>query len=124
MSHPWGCSGLLGIQQYILGIKLLKPQAELIQIKPLDFGTALNRVKGRLPSDRGDISVEWTRSETQYTLNVTLPDNMQATIWVPKGSISTAEVVVDGISVTGKIFGNYILVETIGSGTHQIERIL
>jgi alpha-L-rhamnosidase len=124
MSHPWGTSGLLGIQQYILGIKLLEPQAELIQIKPLDFGTALNRVKGRLPSDRGDISVEWTRTESQFTLNVILPDNMKANVWVPKGSSVTSEVMVDGKPVTGKILDNYLLVETAGSGTHRFERAL
>lgn len=38
MSHPWGSSGILGIQEYILGVKTIKAQQELIQIKPLDFG--------------------------------------------------------------------------------------
>ncbi|WP_312192278.1 MGH1-like glycoside hydrolase domain-containing protein, partial [Sphingobacterium sp.] len=38
LSHPWGASGLLGIQRYILGIKPLSAQNQLVQIKPLDMG--------------------------------------------------------------------------------------
>ena len=122
MSHPWGTSGLLGIQQYILGVKNLKPQSELIQVKPLDFGNSLTHVKGKLPSDRGDILIEWNRSDDRFELILTLPDNMKAMVCLPKGTTSNSDVQVDGMNVKGLIKGDYIQLDTLSSGTHRFKR--
>jgi alpha-L-rhamnosidase len=122
LSHPWGAVGLLGIEQYILGVEPLKPQYELIQVKPLDFGTSLLHAEGKLPSDRGDIRVNWSRSDATFTMTVALPDNMKACVWVPKGSLADADVLVDGKHVQGEIKGNYIRIDQVGSGTHQFVR--
>ncbi len=124
LSHPWGTAGLLGIQQYILGIETIKPQFELFQVKPLDFGTTLSHVKGRLPSDRGDISVEWTRKDNLFTMDVTIPDNTQANLWVPKGASADSDVLVDGKPVNGLVVGAFIKVGLFGSGSHHLERIV
>lgn len=124
LSHPWGTAGLLGIQQYILGIETLKPQFELFQVKPLDFGTALNHVKGRLPSDRGDISVEWNRKDSLFTMDVTFPDNTKGYIWVPKGASADFDVLLDGKRIKGIVVGDYITAGLVGSGSHHIERLV
>ncbi|MGY5354180.1 family 78 glycoside hydrolase catalytic domain [Wenyingzhuangia sp. IMCC45467] len=84
MSHPWGAVGLLGIQNYILGIKPLSPQHDLIEIKPLCFGNKLTYAKGIYPTDKGDIYVEWNSNENDFTLKVNIPDNMIAKIYLPK----------------------------------------
>jgi alpha-L-rhamnosidase len=122
MSHPWGAVGLLGIQQYILGIKPLKPQHELIQIKPLDFHGSLCGVGGTLPTDRGNIMVEWNRNSTLFLMTITIPDNITAKVYVPKCGTTGAVIKVNGTRTTGTEEGNYIYVENIGSGTHTFER--
>jgi alpha-L-rhamnosidase len=106
LSHPWGAVGLCGIQQYVLGVKPLTPQYEKVQIKPLAFGNTLTRASGKVPTERGAIEVGWERVEGRFELTVTLPVNVQATIWMPIGG------------------GDYIEVGEAGSGVHTFERRL
>ncbi len=122
LSHPWGAAGLLGICEYILGIRPLKPQHEMIQIKPLDFDGKLVRAEGTLPTDRGDITVDWNRTDTRFLLTLTTPDNVTATVYVPKGGTSGTRVKVDGVHIAGIEEGDYIYIENVGSGTHTFER--
>lgn len=122
MSHAWGAVGLLGIVEYIVGIKALKPQHELVQIKPLDFGNSLAHVDATLPTDRGDIRVNWNRNSTHFDMTLTLPDNVKAKVYLPQLSISGTMVKVNGASVTATQKGRYLYVENIGSGTNTFER--
>jgi len=122
MSHPWGAAGLLGMQEYILGIQVLKPQHELIQVKPLDFDNKLSFVKGVYPTDKGDIVINWNKSATDYSMKLTIPVNMKAKVYVPKGGIKGVSVKVDGVVTKATEEGNYLFVETIGSGSHTFER--
>jgi alpha-L-rhamnosidase len=122
MSHPWGAVGLLGIQEYILGIKPLKPQHELIQVKPLDFAQMLKHANGILPTDRGDISIRWTRTDTLFSMTLTIPDNVTAKVYIPKSGTSGASVIVDKVEIIGTEEGNYISVGEVGSGVHTFVR--
>ncbi len=122
LSHPWGAVGLLGIEEYILGIKPLKPQHELIQVKPLDFKQKLGHAQGILPTDRGDIAISWTRTDTLFTMTLVLPDNVKAKVYVPKSGTSGTEVIVDGLKLNGTEEGNYIFAGEIGSGNHTLKR--
>lgn len=118
MCHPWGTIGLAGIQQYILGLKVLQPQHEVIQIRPLDFEGRLKHVVGSFPTDRGVVSIEWTRNDKDFFLNVTLPVNVTAKIYIPKRVAPSNKLKVDGKEVTGIEEGEYLLVGNIGSGSH------
>jgi len=122
LSHPWGAVGLLGIQEYILGIKPLKPQHELIQVKPLEFAQKLEHAHGTLPTDRGDIAIGWTRIDTLFSMTLNLPDNVTANVYVPKSGTSGTTVKVNGVETNGTEAGNYIYIGKIGSGIHTFER--
>ncbi len=122
MSHPWGAVGLLGMQQFMLGITPLKPQHEMVQIKPLDFGDKLQSVSGRYPTDKGDIMVDWKKDVNIYTLNITIPDNITARVCIPGFGIKGTVVKVDGKPLNGKLEGAYIVFENIGSGKHTFIR--
>jgi alpha-L-rhamnosidase len=124
MSHPWGAVGLLGIQQYILGVEPIKPQHQEIRIKPLDFGDRLTFAEGLLPTDRGDIRIRWDRSTRYYRLTFSLPDNMTAQVYIPQCGIEGSLVEADHIDVTGRIEDRYIKIENVGSGEHHFKRIL
>jgi alpha-L-rhamnosidase len=122
MSHPWGAAGLMSMQEYILGINALKPQHELVQIKPLDFGDKLLSASGVYPTDKGDIVISWKKSTKNYDLTLTLPVNITAKVYLPKGEIKGSSIKVDGVVTKGTIEGNYLFVENIGSGKHAFMR--
>lgn len=123
-SHAWGAAGLYGYVHYILGISPTKPQFEEIRIKPLNFGSKLTHAKGSIPTDRGTIAVDWKHEGDRYTLKVTIPANVTANVYVPKGNGSDASVRVNGESKTGVVEGNYVAVNGIGSGTHTFVRTI
>jgi alpha-L-rhamnosidase len=83
LSHPWGAVGLIGIQEYILGVRPLAPQYAQVQIKPLWFGAQLTHAGGKVPTERGDIELHWRRENGRFTLNFTLPANIQASVYLP-----------------------------------------
>ena len=123
-SHGWGAAGLEGYVRYILGVKALTPQFEEVQIKPLDFGTNLAGASGTVPTDRGDIAVEWDRNAARFHLAVTIPVNITATVYAPQAGLASTTVKVDGLCVTGTVANAYLAVSNIGSGMHIIERVL
>jgi len=121
-SHAWGAVGLCGLQEYVLGVKLLAPQSEKLQVKPLDFGPKLASASGRLPTERGDVRVSWQRGADRFRLTLDLPVNVQARVCLPKLDRLNASVCVDEVEGTGVVDGNYVVVDDIGSGTHTLER--
>jgi alpha-L-rhamnosidase len=122
MSHPWGAVGLLALQKYILGIQPLKPQYELIQVKPLDFKDKLNFANGVCPTDKGDIIINWNKSKSCFVMTITIPDNIIAKVYIPKLGIKGSSIKMDGIETIGSEEGNYVFLENIGSGVHTFER--
>jgi alpha-L-rhamnosidase len=122
LSHPWGAVGLLGIQKYILGISSLEPQHRLIRVKPLDFEQQLEQVQGSLPTDRGNISISWRRTDTLFSMTLNIPDNISAIVFIPKCGTSGTTVIADGFEISGESAGNYINLGTFGSGVHTFER--
>jgi alpha-L-rhamnosidase len=122
-SHGWGAAGLNGYVRYILGVKPLKPQFEEVQIRPLDFGTKLTSVRGKVPTERGDLAVSWDRTPARFQLEVTIPVNVTATIQVPRGLLAGDALKVDGVAVVGTPAGDYLSISGIGSGTHRVERV-
>ena len=124
MSHPWGASGLYGMQEYILGVKALLPQHEKIQVKPLLFGDKLTYANGKVPTDRGDVHVGWEfdKENEAYHLTLSIPDNMEAKVYIPKGDTPGTTVNVDGKDIEGTEEGDYIYVDNVGSGKHVLKR--
>lgn len=119
-SHPWGSVGLVGIQQYVLGVRPLAPQYERVQIKPLWFGDALCFAQGRVPTERGEIFVRWENKRQRFEMTVELPVNVEAKVCLPRGAASDARVMVDGVSVEAGMEGNFVVVDGVGSGRHGL----
>jgi alpha-L-rhamnosidase len=123
-SHGWGAVGLDGYIRYILGVKALAPQFAQVQIMPLDFGASLASASGSLLTDRGTIAVEWDRNAALYHLAVTIPVNVTATVYVPQAGGASTTITVDGTKVSGTLANGYVGVSGIGSGMHDIERVI
>ncbi|MBD0725839.1 hypothetical protein B6A10_11665 [Flavobacterium sp. L1I52] len=122
MSHPWGAVGLLGIQNYILGIKALAPQHEKVQIKPLWFADKLTAAKGTYPTDKGTIMIDWNYSNNNYQLKLNIPVNCTAKVYLPKCNKTGNQIKVNGKNVSATEEGNYLYIDQIGSGEHLFER--
>lgn len=122
MSHPWGTVGLLGIQNYILGIKALTPEHKKVQIKPLWFGNKLSAAKGTYPTSKGTIKVDWNFTNNNYQLKLNIPVNCMAKVYVPKCNKSGNKIKVDGKDVEAIEEGDYLYIDKIGSGEHLFER--
>ncbi|MCB8943727.1 MAG: family 78 glycoside hydrolase catalytic domain [Ardenticatenaceae bacterium] len=101
LSHPWGAVGLLGIQEYVLGVQPLAAQYARVQLKPLWFGARLHRASGKVPTERGDLAVAWQRENGRFTLTCTIPPNMKAAIYLPTSAT------------------NHAFMGEVGSGTHH-----
>ncbi|HMP32596.1 MAG TPA: alpha-L-rhamnosidase C-terminal domain-containing protein, partial [Saprospiraceae bacterium] len=118
MSHPWGAVGLLGIQNYILGIKPLAPQNHLVSISPLWFGDRLTAASGTYTTDSGNIAIEWSVKNLHYTLKVNIPTNIKAQVSLPYQC--SRVISLNGKKVKGKKKDNVIDLGELGSGQHTI----
>lgn len=96
MSHAWGSTVLVGIQEALLGVTPIDPSFDVFEVR-LPAG-GLSRASGRVPTVAGPIEVVWSRSRRgRVTIHVTVPPNTHAVVDVPTDSV--ARVTVDGRSV-------------------------
>ncbi|TAG22133.1 MAG: alpha-L-rhamnosidase [Cytophagia bacterium] len=68
----------------LLGINALEAGFKKIQIKP-QVVEDLTWAKGSYQSVYGEIGSDWKRENGQFVLNVTIPVNTTAEVWVPSG---------------------------------------
>jgi alpha-L-rhamnosidase len=78
--YAFGCVGEW-LFRFVAGIEELEPGFKRIRIKPHLDG--LDFVKASYRSVRGLIAVEWRKDGEQLHLNVTIPANTTALVYVP-----------------------------------------
>lgn len=86
-SHGWGAAGISGILQGLLGVDVTGPGGATVRIAPPRSG--LRRASGSVWTERGRVSVSWTRTAHNSTLDVTVPVNVTATVVLPDGTTHT-----------------------------------
>jgi len=115
-NHAWGAAPANIIPRWLIGIQPLEAGFKKIRIKPQP--STLRHAKILTPSIRGTISVSFDNEpDGQFTLNVDIPANMTAEIWLPAPASSKYKLTVDGTPQKGKRRGQFIVLET-GSGKH------
>jgi hypothetical protein len=80
-SHGWGAAGISGILQPLLGIDVTSPGAATVRIAPP--ATGLRHARGTEWTERGTVTVDWRRTDRGFTLDVTVPVNVTATVVLP-----------------------------------------
>jgi hypothetical protein len=80
-SHGWGAAGISAILQALLGIDVTGPGAATVRIAPP--ATGLRDARGSEWTERGAVTVAWTRTSAGLTLDATVPVNVTATIVLP-----------------------------------------
>jgi alpha-L-rhamnosidase len=89
-SHPFGAYGaLLALREYVLGIRVVEPQAARIEIHPRPLG--LRWARGTFPTERGPVAVDWVNEPSAFRLRVRVPPSSRATVWLP-GAAQPREV--------------------------------
>jgi alpha-L-rhamnosidase len=124
MSHGWGSSALVAMQESLLGVTLMPPDdggAVQVDISPPPHG--LGAARGTVPSIAGPIAVDWRRHGARLILGVTVPANATARLSLPAPS---AESVHEGGRPLDRAPGIRLdssrggaVVVTVGSGTYR-----
>jgi alpha-L-rhamnosidase len=82
MSHGWGSTVLVSIQEDLLGVRPDQPGWQSFVVTPGAAG--LNNATGIVPTGRGDIHVSWQRSPAGgVQVTVTVPANSHARVVLP-----------------------------------------
>jgi len=117
-SHGWGSAGIDGILESLLGVTVTGAGASSVQIAPPSAG--LSRASGTEWTERGPITLDWHHAGHSYSLRVSIPDNVSATVVLPT-------TVGARYHIEGAGGGHLVLVEggravfAVGSGSSHIE---
>jgi hypothetical protein len=115
-NHIWGAAAGNHIARKLMGIEPLDPGFRKIRIKPQP--ASLKQAEIKIPSVRGDVRVSFdNQTGERFTLEVEIPANSTAEVWLPKLS-AKYRLTVDSMTQKGTVEGNFVKVE-IGSGKHR-----
>ncbi|MFG0253722.1 MAG: family 78 glycoside hydrolase catalytic domain [Rhodopirellula sp. JB053] len=105
-NHAWGAAPANLLPRFVLGVEASSPGWTTAKIRPCPGD--LTYARGKVPTPKGPISVEW-ESQPSFTLSLTLPDDLEATLELP-ASDGDAEVTINGKSVdANKVDSRWIL---------------
>jgi alpha-L-rhamnosidase len=118
-NHAWGAAPANIIPRLLMGVEPLEPGFRRMRIRPQP-GT-LKQAALKLPTIRGTVDVRFKIVPQHVHLQIDLPANTSAQVWVPRQGIPTTSVLVDGRKRTGRLEADCIVFDTIGSGPHTFD---
>jgi hypothetical protein len=120
-NHAWGAAPANIIPRCLMGVQPVEPGFAKVRIKP-----QVGHLKGGtldMPTVRGTIHVDFASAkDTAFDLNIHLPANMQAVVYVPALGSQDPDLLVDGRRVEGAIEGEFIVLDNVASGRHRFGR--
>jgi alpha-L-rhamnosidase len=124
MSHGWGSSALVAMQESLLGVSLGEPDQDgkvHAVVTPPSGGLA--RASGSVPTLAGPLTVAWQRLGRNVTLDMKVPVNAIARVMLP--GESAAAVREDGVAAASapgvavlSASGDVVTL-SVGSGTYR-----
>ncbi|MEA2062849.1 MAG: alpha-L-rhamnosidase C-terminal domain-containing protein [Gemmatimonadota bacterium] len=120
-NHAWGAAPANIIPRLLMGIQPLDPGFGRIQIKPQPGGLESGSLD--LPTIRGTVHVDFKSVEgAAFFLNIRIPANTKAKVYLPRLGIDNSVVTVDGVPRKGMLEGDFVVLDNIGSGEYRFER--
>jgi alpha-L-rhamnosidase len=121
-SHGFGSTVLTVLQDDVLGVSVSVPGAARIDVHIPSLVPM--HVAGVYVTQRGRIPISWSRpAPTRFSLDVTIPANVVATVHLPTSSLRSVRDGNDAIMTDPGVFaisaGSGEVVLTIGSGHYQ-----
>ena len=105
------------IPRWLIGVQPVSPGFGTFQIKPQVAN--LTYAKAKVPTIRGPVWVSVQQNEQEYTLDVTVPANSVATVYVPHFTESDT-VFFDDDDVRARVDGKFLVLDNVGSGDHSL----
>jgi len=119
-NHAWGAAPANIIPRCLVGVQPIEPGFAKVRIKPQVGSLASGSAK--VPTVRGAIHVDFASVKNQsFTLNVTLPANVEAVVYLPNLGSNEPDVVMDGHIVKGVLDGEFVRLNHVGAGRHRFE---
>ncbi|MBN1481516.1 alpha-L-rhamnosidase [candidate division KSB1 bacterium] len=115
-NHAWGAAPANIIPRHLIGVQPLEPGFSVMQIKP-QIGH-LTFARAKVPTIRGPVKVLVQQDRTSYKLEVAIPGNSIAHIYLPSLN-ATGKATIDGVEHTAEILDGYAVFRNIGSGKHS-----
>jgi hypothetical protein len=121
-NHAWGAAPANILPRKVLGVEPLEPGYKKALIWPrVTAGGERGDVswaRGKVPTVKGAIIVDWQRDAAGFYVAVELPRGMPAEVWMPK--VWGERIVVDGKAVTGRVEEGAVVVEVVGGKRHEL----
>jgi len=117
-NHAWGAAPANIIVRKMMGVEPLTPAFGSVSIKPQPG--SLEKAQMQLSTLRGVIKVDFTNSNQQFRLKVTLPANTEGVVYIPR-MFAKSKLRFNGAELKAALEGDYFKITGVGSGTHQWE---
>ncbi|MBE9664328.1 family 78 glycoside hydrolase catalytic domain [Mucilaginibacter myungsuensis] len=115
-NHAWGAAAGNIISRKLMGIEPLTPGWDTFSIKPQTG--SLDNASIDVPTIKGTIKVACQRDGVSFVMNVNIPANTTAQVYLPLKKTGKYQVWMDDKKVKGKVVGQTILLDKVGSGEH------
>lgn len=115
-NHPWGTAPGVMFMRGLFGINPTSAGYKTFDIKLQPGG--ISKASMTVPTIRGDISVNYSLNGGMISVNVSVPGNTRAKIFIPVSDSQTT-LTVDGKTVTGTYNNGFVSYELSG-GSHTI----
>ncbi|KAK1511317.1 alpha-L-rhamnosidase [Colletotrichum costaricense] len=105
LCHGWAAGPTAGISRYVLGIQPVVPGFAEWKVEPQSLG--LEWAKGRYPTVRGDIVVDWRFEGGMLRMGAESPAGTKGTIYLPEPLVTSLEesvIRVNGVVKNGTQF--------------------
>jgi len=117
-NHAWGAAPANIIPRKLMGIEPLEPGFSKIRIKPQPG--SLKSAEIKVPTLRGEVKASFKNIKGKsFSMKISVPVNSTAEVWLPVIS-SYRDVKEDGISANYRKDGNFVVIENVGSGEHEL----
>ena len=124
MSHGWGSSALVAMQETLLGVSLMEPGTDgTVRVLAKPPRTGLAAASGSVPTVAGPVTAQWRRTGTRLNLALSVPANTTAHVAMPAASASEVResgvpsASAMGVAVVSEADGTVVL--AVGSGTYR-----
>ncbi|MDR0845065.1 MAG: family 78 glycoside hydrolase catalytic domain [Tannerella sp.] len=119
-NHIWGAAPANIIPRKLMGVEPLTPGCGVVRIKPQI--SSLSWAKATVPTIRGEIRLAIENRADRYSIQLTVPANMDAEVYLPLPSSGKYEVRTNGTVIkTSRIKGEpFLYAGKISSGAYTI----
>jgi alpha-L-rhamnosidase len=115
-NHAWGAAPANVIPRLLMGVEPTEPGFRTMRIRPQPGN--LQTASLDLPTVRGTVHVDFVSHADRFALNVRLPANTRAEVCLPRYAGREGRVLMDGKPRAGRVEGNYVIIDNVGSGLH------